>query len=230
MWIDTVFAIKLAVTRIVKNLNLPFWGLWRQEEWHGRTSAAVTSRCLLLTAALSETHRTSKGHATVQLPAAGRMWILRESVQACLCCMCGKRKKKNEDRTDGRGAFMRERYVVWVSRPPLALRLYYPLSFFTFSVPLPLSLPHSDLLLCDLCLTSVITVPTAAAVRFREGGVQTCPITWEQQPASSAGKYSCNFPFSLISLTLALGTYLYDNKTSQRQTSVNCFPLDDTLR
>lgn len=89
--------------------------------------------------------------------------------------------------------------------------LFFFLSFFfTFS---------------DLCLTSVITVPTTAAVRFRWGGAQTCPITWEQQLASSAAKCSCNFPFSLISLTLACRAYLCDSKTLQCHTSVSCFPL-----
>lgn len=39
------------------------------------------------------------------------------------------------------------------------------------------SLSLSHLSLCDLCLTSVITAPTAAADRFRWGEVQTCPIT-----------------------------------------------------
>lgn len=91
---------------------------------------------------------------------------------------------------------------------PLTASFYF--FFFTFS---------------DLCPTSVITVPTTAAVRCRWGGAQTCPITWEQQLASSAAKCSCNFPFSLISLTLACRAYLCDSETLPCHASVSCFLL-----
>lgn len=115
-------------------------------------------------------------------------------------------------------AFMREQSKYQASLWPSgntsrSLCLFFFLSFFFFFT------------FSDLCLTSVITVPTTAAVRFRWGGAQTCPITWEQRLASSAAKCSCNFPFSLISLTLACRAYLCDSKTLQCHTSVSCFPL-----
>lgn len=133
MWKDTSFAVKLAVTHIVKYLKLPSGEMWKQEGWHGHTSAVVTSCGLLLTAAQWGTHRTSKGHITVWLLQLQGGQGCKPWETACVCVDGAGKGKKTEDRTDGRGAFAREWYVVWVSRPPLALRLYCALCLYFLS-------------------------------------------------------------------------------------------------
>lgn len=99
MWKDTSFAVKLAVTHIVKYLKLPSWEMWKQEGWHGHTSAVVTSCGLLLTAAQWGTHRTSKGHITVRLlqPQGGQECKPWET--ACVC-VDGAGKGKKDRRQD----------------------------------------------------------------------------------------------------------------------------------
>lgn len=150
----------------------------------------------------------------------------RQTTSVCLSVWESLKKERNKKKGQRGRVFRREQYVSECQGLPwprghTGFSLSPTLS--TFSVFLSpshsTSLSLSHLLCCDLCLTSVITAPTAAAVRFRWGEAQACPITWEERLTSSTAKYSCNFPFSLISLTLALGTYLCDNKTPQRPTA-----------